>query len=246
MAILLTGGTGKTSKHVARFLQEANIPFLLASRRVEAAAPAGEPATKFDWLDYSTHENPFQHEISNGERISAVYLIAPEVQDPAPSMNAFIDIAVEKPSIKRFVLLSGSSLTKGGFYTGQVWQHLEDIGVDHTVLSYVVYGYVPYMTFGTWRKRIMANDSPLENFSNYSHQITIKTEGKIYTACEDGKISFVNAADIARVAFHALTDTKSHNTDYRILGPELLTYDEVYDRLFGPIVGVIALSESVM
>lgn len=134
MAILLTGGTGKTSKHVARFLQEAKVPFLLASRSSESAASAGVPATKFDWLDYSTHENPFQHEFSNGERISAVYLIAPEVQDPAPSMNAFIDIAVEKHSIKRFVLLSGSSLTKGGFYTGQVWQHLEDIGVDHTVL----------------------------------------------------------------------------------------------------------------
>lgn len=91
----------------------------------------------------------------------------------------------------------------------------------------------------------MANDSPLMNFSNYSHQITIKTEGEIYTACEDGKIPFVNVADIARVAFHALTDTKPHNTDYRILGP-VLTYEEVYDRLFRPIVGVIALSDSVM
>ena len=63
------------------------------------------------------------------------------------------------------------------------------------------------------------------------HQITIKEEGKIYTACQDGKIPFVSARDIAAVAFHALTDLKPHNTDYRILGPEFLTYDEVSDRL---------------
>lgn len=62
--------------------------------------------------------------------------------------------------------------------------------------------------------------------------MTIKDEGKIYTACGDGKIPFVSAADIAAVAFHVLTDTKPHNTDYRVLGPELLTYDEV-DPLFG-------------
>lgn len=133
MVILLTGGTCKTSKHVAP-LQDAKIPFLLASRRAEAAAPAAMPATKYDWLDCSSHENPFQHVLPNGASISVVYLIAPGLQDPAPSMNAFLDLAVEKHGVKRFVLPSGSSLTKGRYYTGQVWQHLEDIGVDHTVL----------------------------------------------------------------------------------------------------------------
>jgi hypothetical protein len=39
--LLLTGGTGKTSIRLARFLQNANIPFLLASRRGFAAAPPG-------------------------------------------------------------------------------------------------------------------------------------------------------------------------------------------------------------
>lgn len=29
------------------------------------------------------------------------------------------------------------------------------------------------------------------------------------------------------MAFHALTDEKPHNTEYRILGPELLTHDQV-------------------
>ena len=50
----------------------------------------------------------------------------------------------------------------------------------------------------------------------------------MYTACGDGKIPFVSATDIAAVAFRTLTDEKPHNTDYRVLGPDLLTYDEVY------------------
>ena len=118
MAILLTGGTGKTYKHVARFLHESNIPFLLASRKGETAAPSVMSATKFDWLDSSTHESPFQHIFPNGESISAMYLIAPEVPDPAPSMNAFVDRAVQKHGVKRFVLLSGSSLNQGRLLHG--------------------------------------------------------------------------------------------------------------------------------
>ena len=56
---------------------------------------------------------------------------------------------------------------------------------------------------------------------------TITQLGKIYTACQDGKIPFISADDIAEVAFYALTNEKSYNCDMRILGPELLTYDDV-------------------
>lgn len=134
MAILLTGGTGKTSIRLARFLQDAKIPFLLASRKGEAGAPSGMQATKFDWLDSSTFENPFQHKFSGGKSISAVYLIAPEVPEPSPSMTAFVDLAVNKHGVKRFVLLTGNSAEKGGVYVGKLWQHLVDIGVEYCVL----------------------------------------------------------------------------------------------------------------
>ena len=63
------------------------------------------------------------------------------------------------------------------------------------------------------------------------HVSTIRDEGKIYTACGDGRVPFVSAIGVAAVAFRALTDEIPHNTDHGILGPELLTYDQVY-RLF--------------
>ena len=63
---------------------------------------------------------------------------------------------------------------------------------------------------------------------------TITQLGKIFTACQDGVIPFVSADDIASVAFHALTDAKSHDTDIRILGPENLTYDDVCSNIPPP------------
>ena len=89
----------------------------------------------------------------------------------------------------------------------------------------------------------MADIRRVENFSNHMHQITINEEGKIYTACQKSKIPFVSARDVAAVAFHALADIKPHNTDYRIFGPELLTYNEVFSRLFGLVLEVNAKSD---
>jgi len=88
MAVLLTGGTGKTATCIADFLKDAKIP------RVSAPCK-GE--TKFDYTDSSTYDNPFKH-----GSISAVYLVAPGVPDPVPPMNDFIDFAVKK-GVKRFV-----------------------------------------------------------------------------------------------------------------------------------------------
>jgi len=59
------------------------------------------------------------------------------------------------------------------------------------------------------------------------HLHSIRDRNHIVTATGEGKLPFVSADDIATVAFRALTDEKPHNTDYLILGPELLSYDNV-------------------
>ena len=134
MAVLLTGGTGQTSMRIAQQLQEAKVPFVLASRGAEGGTPSGMSGTKFDWLDASTFGNPFRHAFAGGEGISAVYLVAPPVADPVPMMVAFVDLAVHKHGVKRFVLLTGSTAEKGGYHVGKVWEHLADLGVEHGVL----------------------------------------------------------------------------------------------------------------
>lgn len=142
MAVLLTGGTGKTSIRLARFFQDAQIPFLLASRRGgnAAASASGYPAIKFDWLDSTTFAGPFEYkfpDVPDGEKttISAVYLVAPSVAaDPSISMNAFVDYAIKEHGVKRFVILGGSTADIGGPHIGKVWQHLVEIGLGCCVL----------------------------------------------------------------------------------------------------------------
>jgi len=210
MAIFLTGGTGKTAIRIARLLQEANIPFLIGSRRGETAAPAGMVAIKFDWLDSSTFPNPFRHQFPGKESISAIYLVRPEIAEPELPTNDFIDYALREHRVKRFVLLAGNHVEPGGPQLGNVWQHLLDLEVEYCVLR------------PTWF---------MENFSEGEHLTTIRGEGKIYTACGDGKVPFISAGDIAAVAFRALLNEKAQNTDYRLLGAELLTHDEVATKL---------------
>jgi len=61
--------------------------------------------------------------------------------------------------------------------------------------------------------------------------MSIKQEGKIYSATGAGKVPWVSTEDIAAVAFKALTSEQAPNRDYLILGPELLSYGEVCLRL---------------
>ncbi|KAL5322115.1 hypothetical protein ACEPPN_010084 [Leptodophora sp. 'Broadleaf-Isolate-01'] len=210
MAILLTGGKGKTSIRLARILQDANIPFIMTSRKGGSESSDDLPVAKFDWLDGSTYESPFQHHSMKGEKVSAVYIVMPENEDPATPTNAFVDYAVQKHGVKRFVLFSGTTAKKGGPVVGEIWEHLDQIGVEYCVLR------------ASWL---------MENFAEWQYSTTIKDEGKIYTACGDGKIPFISADDIAAVAFHALTDDEVPGETVRVLGPELLTYDEAAEKL---------------
>jgi festuclavine dehydrogenase len=67
----------------------------------------------------------------------------------------------------------------------------------------------------------------IENLIEPGFVYTITQLNSIFTAAQDGQIPFISADDIADVAYHALTDAKAFNSDLRVLGPELLTYDQV-------------------
>ncbi|EAU37749.1 predicted protein [Aspergillus terreus NIH2624] len=140
------------------------------------------PAVKFDWLDKDTWSIPFDYKFVHGQEICAIYLM-----EPWKPLNEFIDYAVEKHGVRRFVLVAGSSAECG--------------------------------------------KPGMENLTENGPRQLIRDQGKIYTACGQGKIPFVSATDIAAVAYRALTDPDSHNCDHRVLGPELLTYDDIAEKL---------------
>ncbi|KAI9704652.1 MAG: hypothetical protein M1820_005400 [Bogoriella megaspora] len=209
MSILITGGTGKIGMPLAQMLQNAKIPFLLTSRKGLSGAPVGMQAVKFDWSDASTFDNAF-----NQAKIIAVFLVAPWSSSPAEMMNPFIDVAVQH-GVKRFVMMAGTTVDKGGHYVGTVWQHLSDLKTETCVLR------------PSWFN---------ENFLEEPHLSTIENEGKIYSGCEDGKSPYVATKDIVAVAFKALTDKTPPEESYYVIGEEILNNDEIAG-LFTKVLG---------
>jgi uncharacterized protein YbjT (DUF2867 family) len=67
----------------------------------------------------------------------------------------------------------------------------------------------------------------LENFLDDGRRPEIARNSVIYSATGNGRIPWISADDIAEVAFRALTDEKSHNTDHVLIGKEMMSYDEV-------------------
>ena len=166
-----------------------------------AADRPGE--VRFDWTRPETFEAAFQG-------VGAAYLVAPtDRTDHAAVMVPAIEAALGA-GVTRFVLLSASSLEAGDPMMGGVHAVLRDIAPEWCVLR------------PTWF---------MQNFSEQQHLPTIREEGAIYSATGQGRVPFIDAEDIAAAAMGALTSERAPDTDAILTGPELLSYDDVADRL---------------
>ncbi|KAF4616762.1 hypothetical protein D9613_008468 [Agrocybe pediades] len=202
MTILITGGTGKTGGNLAKLLQSANIPFLIATRSGKAPEPF--TAVTFDWFNPETYENPFKADA----HIDRVYIVCPIAPECLPQVGPFIDLAISK-GVKRFVLLTATRMEPGSPGPGRVHQYLVDKGVDYAVLR------------PSWF---------IQNFGSLLHH-NITENNKIESAAADGKIPWIACEDIAQAAFDALTAEKSLNKDIFVLGPELHSYTDAAKML---------------
>ncbi|KAF8970143.1 ergot alkaloid A [Flammula alnicola] len=207
MTTLITGGTGRTGLALAKLLHAANYPVLITSRAGKGPEPF--KAVKFDWLDKTTFENPFNADPS----IDRVYLVIPSVFDVLSAVQPFIDLAVSK-GVKRVVLVSASQVEPDDIPIGKVHKHLLDIGIDYTVLR------------PTWFQ---------QNFGR-NFYLSIRERNEIFSGTGNGRIPFVSIEDIAQAAFEALTAKKSPNKDLLVFGPDLYTYDEVA-KLLSSVLG---------
>jgi len=208
MTILITGGSGKTGLPLAHLLTDAGHNVLLASRSGKVPVSSFQ-GVKFDWNDTSTHQNPF----NTDSHIDRMYIVCPEVDAPLV-VEPFVELAIKK-GVKRFVLLSSNILGPDSpFHTGPVHKYLAGRGVEYAILR------------PTWF---------IDNFATFYLSI-IRDKNQLPSAFGNGRIPFIAAQDIAHVAFTALTDEKSHNTDHIIVGPDLYTMSEAA-ALFSEVLG---------
>ncbi|QBY00420.1 ergot alkaloid biosynthesis protein [Rhodophyticola sp. CCM32] len=196
--ILVTGGTGTTGGRVSAQLSERGLRYRVATR-----TPSAADQIRFDWTVETTWPAAL-------EDIKSIYLVAPSgVAEPLPVMTPFMELAI-RSGVKRFVLLSASSLEAGGPMMGAVHAWLRDHAPEWVVLR------------PTWF---------MQNFSDGQHLATIRDEGAIYTATDEGRIGFIDAEDIAAVAVEALTKPECVSGDIILTGPAALSYDAVAQTL---------------
>ncbi|PPQ87278.1 hypothetical protein CVT25_004717 [Psilocybe cyanescens] len=197
MTTLITGGTGRSGLSLAKLLQGANRPVIIASRSGEAPKPF--KAVKFDWFDSKTYENAL-----SDSSIDRVYIVGPPGSADSSVLISFIDLAVSK-GVKRFVLLSATVFepqTNSAIPASVVHQYLLDKGVDYVVLR------------PTWF---------IQNFGA-SFLVSIKENNEVFSAAQDGRLPWVSTEDIGQAAFEALTAEPSPNKDIFVVGPELHSY----------------------
>ncbi|KAJ6516666.1 hypothetical protein C8R47DRAFT_1172849 [Mycena vitilis] len=202
MTVLLIGATGKSGTPLAKRLLDADVPAILTTR--SGVVPAPHKGARFDWLDSSTYQLPFDVDSS----IDRVYLIAPPVLDMFPPMNAFIDFAIDK-GVKRFVLMSAAMLEAGDPAMGKVHEYLRSRNVEYCALR-------PSWFF----------DNLLLHYADH-----ISKHNEIVNAADDGLIGWISTDDIADVAYKALTNPVIEHTNPIMVGPELLTYAQIAEML---------------
>lgn len=193
-AILVTGGTGTTGRPISAQLAARRLDHRVATRRPKAAHDI-----RFDWNDETSWAAAL-------ESVSSIYLVAPSgVAEPLPAMIPFMELAI-RTGVKRFVLLSASSLEAGGPMMGAVHAWLRDHAPEWVVLR------------PTWF---------MQNFSEGQLLAPIPDHGAIHTATGRGRVGFIDAEDIAAVAVEALSKVAFPSGDLILTGPAALSYDDV-------------------
>lgn len=167
--------------------------------RVATRTPSAATQVRFDWHDPRSFDQAL-------EGTTAIYMVAPaDTLDVLSAMTPFMERALAA-GVGPLVLLSASTLEPGGPMMGAVHQWLIDNAPNWTALR------------PTWF---------MQNFLDDPHRHTILSEGRIYTATQDGRVGFIDADDIARVAVKALTTEELKNRDVVLTGPESLSYGDV-------------------
>ncbi|WP_280508201.1 NAD(P)H-binding protein [Nocardia flavorosea] len=162
-----------------------------------SAAGGGRELVRFDWSEPETYAPAVMD-------VDRIYLIAPPgIVDPVPQVAKLLEIAV-RAGTRRVVVLSSSALPDSDSGPGALAPLIRTTVPEWAVLR------------------------PSWFMQNFAGQLAsgIRERAEIVTATGDGRIGFVDAADIAAVAARALLDPTPHNADHVITGPAALSYAE--------------------
>lgn len=164
---------------------------------------------RFDWSDPGSSEGA----LAGAE---AVYLVAPVgVAEPLPLVERFLAQG-RRAGVQRVVLLSASSIQPGSAGLGELPGAVADHAPGWAVLR------------PTWFASNFTGD--------HFHARRVAAHDEVVSATGDGRVPFIDPADIAEVAVRALTDPAPLQRDIVLTGPQALRFDDVA-RVLGRAAG---------
>lgn len=191
---LVTGATGNTGAQVVAGLRQHGHLARAASRRPD---PDDDDAVVFDWADESTFMNAL-------DGVRTVYLVAPTgVADPVSLARPFLEQAAAV-GVRRVVQLSSSAVARGEPGLGAIHDSVANLFAQFTILR------------PSWFMQNFVGDHPLAD--------GIRRSAQVITATGDGRLGFIDAADVAAVAVRALASPEPLAGELVLTGPESMSY----------------------
>jgi uncharacterized protein YbjT (DUF2867 family) len=209
--ILVTGATGTVGNEVVKQLTPSGHIIKAAVHTHKA-----EYLRQFPQVDTVNIDFADPVTISNALiGVDRLFLVTPVTPD-MDNITAKIIQEAKNKGVKYIVKLSAAGAdSESGINIGRLHRKEEKMIED----TDIEYNFLRPMAF-------------MQNFVSYFGE-TIRKQNAIYTSAGEGKISFIDARDIASVAVQLLTnnDTKYKNKSLELTGQEALSYGQAAEKL---------------
>ncbi len=203
--ILVTGATGTVGSSLTRELAEKSIEVRAAIHDPIKAGLVKTENVETVPLDYSKPKTVD----AALDGIVKLYLLTPFVPDQVEIARMLVDGA-KKAGVKYIVKQSGMGAeVEPGITVGRLHREAE---------KYIEESGIPYA--------FLRPNFFMQNFINY-FGASIRTEGRLRLPIGDGKVSYVDARDVAAVGARVLTEDGHQGLVHTITGPEPLSLYEV-------------------
>lgn len=212
--ILVTGATGTVGSVLVEKLAAANAPARALVRSPEKAARLEKLGLETSLGDLSQPET--LHSALDG--IDKVFLLSAPEERQARLQSNLVE-AAKSAGVRRIVKLSAIGVGSGleqialGRVHRQTEEEIERSGISYTHLR---------------------PNGFMQNSLMFAH--SIKAQGAFYAPLADARVSYVDARDVAAVAYAALMEDGHENQAYEITGPEPLSYTDMA-REFSNVLG---------
>lgn len=201
--ILVTGATGKLGGELIRLLLETDAEVKAGTRSPERAAKLFTRGVEVVHLDFDVTET-WDAAVEWADRV----FVVPPPFDPDADQRLvpFLDWAVQSGS-RHIVLVSAMGLeVRENLALRRVERRLADTGVAWTLLRPNIY---------------------MQNFARGFVAASIRADGAFRLSVGEGRVSFVDVRDVARIARTVLSREDDFDQAYTLTGPAAIDHHEV-------------------